>query len=183
MNKVLLIIAGLLFTVLLALVILVAVQPDEYSVERSITIEAPRSHVFAYVNELETWEQWSPWADLDPNVENTYRGPSRGEGSVFEWSGNDDVGSGRMRITESDANGYISIDLEFIEPFESQSQTEFELTDGERGATELTWSMTGENNFLSKALGLFMSMEDMIGDDFEKGLEQLKQVVESGPRN
>ena len=156
----------------------VAMQPADFRIERSAAIAAPPADVFAQVNDFHNWTAWSPWEKLDPALKKTYSGAAAGGGAVYEWAGNDQVGTGRMTLTDSQPSNLIRIKLEFIKPFEATNTTEFLLTpDG--GGTKVTWSMTGNNNFMAKAAGLFMNMEKMVGGDFEKGLAQMKTVAEA----
>lgn len=76
-----------------------ATQPDSFSVERTISISAPPEKVFAHLNDFHAWDAWSPWAKLDPAMKTTYGGPASGPGATYEWTGNSDVGTGRMEIT------------------------------------------------------------------------------------
>ena len=167
-----------LVAVLAILAGVIVMQPAEYTVVRSATINAPPPVVFALINDFHQWEQWSPWAKLDPNMKTTYSGPTSGPGAAYHWIGNDDVGEGRMTIKDSTPSDKVNIDLEFIKPFESRSLTAFALRP-EGSGTNVSWTMTGQNNFMSKAMTLFMSMDKMVGNDFEKGLAQLKAVAEA----
>lgn len=165
---------------ILGLVALVATRPATFAVERSQTIAAPPETVFALVDDFHTWDQWSPWEDLDPDMEKTFSGAESGQGAVYSWVGNDDVGTGKMTITESDPLETIVIDLEFIEPFPSSSVTTFQFApDGD--GTKVTWTMTGENDFVGKAFSLAYDMDEMIGGDFEKGLGQLDAAARAAP--
>lgn len=158
----------------------VATRPSEFRVERKATIAAPASAVFAQVNELRKWEAWSPWAKRDPAMKQTYTGPAAGTGAVTAWVGNHEVGEGRMTIIESRPNELVRIKLDFLKPFEATHTAEFTFApDGNQ--TVVTWSMSGENNFLAKAIHLFISMDKMIGGDFESGLAQMKSLAEAAP--
>src|SRR5216683_3299494 len=98
------ILLGALVVIVLIVVIfcvVVALQPAQYHVERSTTINAPASLVFAQVNDFHKWEAWSPWAKLDPAMKQTYEGAPAGTGAVLKWSGNSKVGEGTMTLTES----------------------------------------------------------------------------------
>lgn len=178
----------LLLKILLAIVLLVggflayvAAQPAEYRVARSATINAPPDAVFAQVNDFHNWQKWSPWAELDPNAKVTFEGPAAGVGAVFKWSGNDDVGEGSMTLIESRPHEFVHIDLKFVRPFEDSADVTFSLhPQGEQ--TAVTWAMSGKNNFFGKLVCLFMDMDQMIGADYEKGLAQLKAVVEKPPQ-
>jgi hypothetical protein len=159
-------------------VIVVAVQPAPYRVVRTAKVAAPQPFVFEQVNDFHKWEAWSPWAKLDPGMKQTYEGPPAGTGAIYYWSGNKKVGEGRMTITESRPSDLVRIKLEFIKPFASTADTEFSFKP-EVNQTTVVWSMSGTKNFMSKAFGLFVNMDKMIGSDFEKGLAQLKSVAES----
>lgn len=152
-------------------------RPSDFRVERSKTIAAPPAAVFARVNDLHQWEAWSPWAKLDPEMTTTFSGADAGVGAKYAWTGNKKVGEGRMEITESRPNDLVQLRLEFLKPFKATNTTEFQLYP-EDGATRVTWTMTGRNNLMSKAFGVFVNMDQLIGKDFEKGLDRMKELVE-----
>jgi hypothetical protein len=133
------------------------------------------------VNDFHNWTAWSPWAKLDPAMKQTYEGAPAGTGAVSTWAGNKDVGEGRMTIIESRPSELIRIKLEFFKPFAATNTAEFTFKPA-GDQTAVTWSMAGEKNFMAKAFGLFMNMDKMIGDDFEKGLANLKSVTETAPK-
>lgn len=154
-----------------------AMQPDEYSVTRTASMAAPVEAVFPYINDLQKWEAWSPWARMDPKAKNTFAGPQAGEGAYFKWEGNKDVGVGSMTITESRANEFIRIKLVFEKPFAGISDTLFTFKE-ENAQTQVTWTMSGKNNFLGKAISLVMNCDKMVGGQFEKGLASIKALAE-----
>lgn len=166
-KKVLIIIVIVLVLLMLGLVGLIQMQPNDFRVERSTTINASPAAVFPHVNDFRLWQQWSPWAELDPECEYTYAGPDAGTGAIFAWSGNSDVGEGRMTILESRPHEFIQIELHFIRPFESTSTTEYTFEPAGDGTT-VTWAMHGQHNFFTKAMCLIMDMDDMLGPDFER---------------
>jgi hypothetical protein len=160
------------------LAVVVGTQPEEYKVTRTTTVRASPDVIFNQINDFHNWDKWSPWAKLDPNMKTTYSGASAGVGSSYAWTGNDEVGEGKMTVVESRPGEQVKIDLDFIKPFEAKNVTEFLLKpDGD--TTQVTWAMTGKKNFVTKAFCLVMDMDKMVGGDFEKGLAQLKTVVES----
>ena len=174
------ILLGVLLLVAVFLAV-VAMQPAEFTVERTTTISASPAAVFEQVNDFHHWDAWSPWLDLDPQARISIDGPSSGEGAIYRWSGNADVGEGSMTILESRPDELIRIKLEFIRPFAGANTVEFTFKpEGEQ--TSVTWSMFGNKNFVSKAICMFVSMDDMIGGKFDEGLARLKKVVE-GARN
>jgi uncharacterized protein YndB with AHSA1/START domain len=164
---------------IIAAVIVVALQPDDYRLTRSAVIAAPAAEVFPHVNDLRKWEEWSPWAKLDPAAKVTFEGPRAGPGAVFKWAGNDKVGAGTMTITESKPNERVATRTDFVKPFEGTSSSDF-IFSQTGNQTNVIWTMTGTHNFIGKAMCLVMSMETMLGPEFEKGLMQLREVVEKG---
>lgn len=162
----------------LVLVVVIAMQPAAYRVERSATMNAPAAAVFAQINDFHKWDAWSPWKDLDPAAKITYAGPESGAGASFAWDGNDDAGAGKMTILESKAPEHLTIELEFTRPFAAKCMTAFDLkADG--GKTTVTWSMSGENNFVCKAFSLLCDTDAMVGKDYEKGLASIRTLVEA----
>jgi len=163
---------------LLALLVVVAIQPSTFRVSRSTDIAAPPDVVFAEVNDLHRWEAWSPWARIDPASRTTYAGAESGEGAIMSWAGSDKVGEGRMTIVESQPGRLIRLRLEFIKPFQATNMAEFTFEQAVDG-TSVTWSVSGERNFVFKAMGLLINCNKMMGSQFDKGLVQLKTVAET----
>jgi hypothetical protein len=162
------------------LVIVVATQPADFRYERSATINASPSKVFDHVNNFHHWEEWSPWAKRDPNAKTAYEGPESGEGAKFSWSGNNEVGEGKMTIIESTPHKIVAIRLEFLRPMKAINTGEFVFKPvGDQ--TQVTWSMHGKNSFMGKAFGMIVDCDKMIGKDFEQGLANLQSIVESSP--
>ena len=180
-KKILLGIVIVVVVLVAVLAIAAALQPAHYHIERSATINAPASVVFAQVNDFHKWETWSPWAKIDPAMKQNYEGASSGTGAIYTWAGNNQVGEGRMTITESHPSDLIKIKLEFIKPWSATNATNFAFKP-QGNQTAVTWTMDGDNNFMGKAFGLFMNMDKMVGGDFEKGLAQLKSVAETAAR-
>jgi hypothetical protein len=165
--------------IVIVLIVIVALQPSEFRVARSANMSALPPEVFTQVNDFHKWEAWNPWGKVDPAMKQTYDGAPAGTGATYSWSGNKEVGEGRMTITESRPNDLIRIKLEFFKPFAANNTAEFTFKP-EGNQTMVTWSMFGQNNFMAKAVHLFMNMDKMIGGQFEKGLAQMKSVVEAG---
>ena len=179
--KILLVLAVIGFVV----VLLVARQPSEFRIERTTVIDAPASAVFAQVNDFHRWGAWNPWGKLDPEMKQTYDGAPGGVGAAYAWVGNRQVGEGRMTITESrpkaQAPRKVVMRLEFLKPFANTATAEFTFKP-QGNHTAVTWSMTGTNNFMAKAIHLVMNMDRMIGGQFDRGLADMKAAVEAAPR-
>ena len=163
--------------VVVLFLIAVAMQPSDFKVERTATVHAPAPVAFAQVNDFQNWRAWSPWEKVDPALKRQYEGPKAGTGAVYAWQGNKEVGEGRMTIVESRPGELVRIKLEFFKPFAATNTAEFSFKPSGDG-TAVTWTMTGQNNFLAKAMCLFVNMDRMVGGMFEQGLAQMKTGVE-----
>jgi uncharacterized protein YndB with AHSA1/START domain len=156
----------------------VATRPADYRITRSRTVAAPPEAVFAFINDFHNWGQWSPWEKLDPAMKKEFSGPPAGTGSSYYWVGNNQVGEGRMTITDSRPPQSVAIRLEFLKPFAATNAVQLELAPSGSG-TNVTWSMSGHNNFIAKAFTAFMDMDKMVGSDFERGLANLDAATAS----
>jgi hypothetical protein len=179
MLKRVVIVLGLLVVGLLAVI---AMRPDTFHVERSMTFTGPPAAAFGMVNDFHQWPQWSPWEKLDPGIKRTFGGSPAGMGALYSWTGNDKVGEGRMTITGSQPSSQVDIKLEFIKPWQATNATTF--TFAPQGAeTKVVWAMDGQSNFMSKAIGLVWNMDSLVGKDFERGLAQMKSAAEAATAN
>ena len=169
---------GILIVVAIAVVLVLAfMKPENFVVVRSATINASPEKIAPFINDFHNWNAWSPWAKLDPNMKTTYSGPDSGVGSVYEWEGNSKVGKGRMEI-QSVQPAKTSIKLDFLKPFEGHNTADF-VFEPQGSATRVTWVMYGPLAFFpGKLMSVFVSMDKMIGGDFDKGLADLKTAAE-----
>ena len=170
-------IALVVVLLLAAVLIFAATRPDTFRVTRSATIKAPPEKIFPLVADFKRWTAWSPWEKMDPNLKRSYGGAAEGKGATYAWEGDRNVGQGRMEITDAAAPGRVAIKLDFLKPFEAHNTVLFTLA-GRGESTEVTWDMQGPANYLSKLIGVFVSMDRMVGGDFEAGLANLKAVAE-----
>ena len=157
-----------------AFAIRVATRPDVFRVERSTVIDAPPERIYPLLTDFREWRRWSPWEGLDPDLQRTYSGAENGRGAVYQWSGNRKAGAGRMEIVEADPPRRLLLKLDFLKPFESHNTTEFLLTP-RGGGTEVRWVMEGPNTTGSKVMQSVVSMDRLVGRDFERGLEGLRR--------
>jgi hypothetical protein len=172
-------IAGIAAAVVVAGIVGFAMRrPDSFYVERSTTIGASPETLFAIIDDFHRWPDWSPWEKIDPQMNRTHSGPARGKGAIYEWAGNKKVGAGRMEIIESEAPSRVRIKLDFLEPFEAHNIADLEL-EREGAGTRVTWALHGPCNFITKVMGVFVSMDKMVGKDFETGLANMKRIAES----
>lgn len=172
------IIAIVIVVAIVAVLGFAATRPDTFRVQREIDIKAPPEKVFALIDDLHRWTAWSPWEKRDPAMKRTYGGPVSGKGANYAWDGSREVGAGRMEIVDAASPSSIQIQLDFLKPFEAHNTAEFTLKPAGDG-THVTWAMYGPSPFISKVMGLFFSMDAMIGKDFEAGLANLKSAAQS----
>jgi hypothetical protein len=156
-------------------------KPDMFTVRRSALVQAPAERIFPLVNNFHQWAAWSPWENRDPAMKRTYTGAESGEGAVYAWDGNKDVGSGRMEILDASSPSKITIKLDFFKPFEGHNTAEFTMLPQSGAAgptTSVNWVMHGPAPFMHRVMQVFMDFDKMIGKDFEAGLANLKKLTE-----
>jgi uncharacterized protein YndB with AHSA1/START domain len=175
-------IVGIVVGILILLVVVVlgiaSTRPDSFRVGRSTKVKAPPERIFAILNDFHQWPSWSPWEKMDPAMTRTHSGAASGKGAIYAWKGNKKVGEGRMEIIEAAPPSKLTIKLDFLKPFEAHNTAEFTL-EPQGDSTGVTWSMSGAQPFMFKVMSLFMSMDKMIGKDFESGLANIKTSAES----
>lgn len=168
-------IVGIVLIVLVAIIIVLGlVAPKEFSAERHTTIEAPLELVFNTVNDLSTWESWSPWKEMDPEMKVTLGETTVGEGASYTWTG-EESGSGKMTILTSNPHENLETEVFFDGMGSAKGPWSFEAT--EEG-TKVSWGFQSKIPFPWNALMLFQNMEAAVQKDFDRGLELLKSVVE-----
>lgn len=162
---------------IVGVVVLAAMQPSAFRIERSAVVRASPEKVFSMINDLHALNTWNPFLKIDPEAKVIYSGPAAGKGAAYAWEGAK-TGSGRMEITDATAPTKVLARLDFYKPFAANNIAEY-IVDGRGGATNVTWAMSGRSAFMHKLMGLFFSMDKMIGKTFEDGLADLKAKVEA----
>lgn len=157
--------------------VLAAMRPDTFRVQRSIDINAPADKIFPLINDYRNWGSWSPYEHVDPGMQRTFSGAPTGKGSVYEWNGNKNIGHGRMEILEATPSSKIVIKLDFFSPFEAHNMAEFTMQP-KGSATNVIWAMHGPVPFMAKIIHMFMNMDRMVGGQFQQGLTSMKAVAE-----
>lgn len=164
-------------TAVVVMLSLAATRPHRFRVQRAIDIQAPAPKVYALLQDFHEWQRWSPWEKLDPALQRKHSGATSGPGAVYAWHGNNKVGQGRMEIRQATAPTQLSIQLDFLKPFEAHNTADFVLE--QRGdSTHVLWAIHGPQPFIAKLMGLFFDMDRMVGKDFETGLANLKAIAE-----
>ena len=173
--KALKIIGITLLAIVIILGIVISIQPSHGHIEKSIVINAPASKIFPEVSNFRNFTAWSPWSKMDPEVQTTFEGPDGAVGSKMSWNG-PKTGTGSQWIEEIEENKLVKNGMSFGEN-DIKYYSEFNLTPEGEG-TRVTWTYDGPNGGVSgKAMWLFMGA--MLNSQYEQGLADLKQIVES----
>jgi carbon monoxide dehydrogenase subunit G len=173
-------IAVIVILAVVVVLVLASREPDHFRVQRSASIDAPPARIFPLINDFHRWGAWSPYEHKDPDMKRTFSGAGSGQGSIYEWAGNSNIGSGRMEIVESSAPSRVAIQLDFLKPFKAHNMATFTMEPAGRG-TNVTWAMDGPTPFVGKIMHVFFNMDRMVGTDFEAGLVNLKTAAEHEP--
>jgi len=170
-------IALVVLVVLGALLIYAATRPDMLHVQRTQLINASPEKIGPLINDMHAFNTWNPYNRKDPQMKGSYHGPNAGPGAAFDFSGDKNVGAGRISIVEPRAPHTVSMKLDMTEPMAASNEIDFRLAP-QGAATEVTWSMRGHTPYIGKLMGIFFNMDKMIGTDFENGLASLKALAE-----
>jgi uncharacterized protein YndB with AHSA1/START domain len=172
-------ILGLIIGIIVLILIVAAVSPKDYAVEREITINKPISEVFNYIKYLKNQDNYSVWAGMDPNMKKTFRGTDGEVGFVSAWeSDNKDVGKGEQEIMKIDEGNRIDFELRFMEPFEATDDAYMVTQEVAPTITKVKWGFSGSMDYPMNLMLLFMDIEGILGADLQKGLENLKKELE-----
>lgn len=171
------IIAIVLAVLIAGFLVLAAMRPNTFRVQRSIDIKAPPEKVFPLIDDYKHWASWSPYEKMDPAMKRTFSGAPSGKGAVYEWDGNKNIGRGRMEIIDATPSSRVVIKLDFFSPFEAHNVAEFTMQP-KGNATNVTWAMQGPLSYMAKIMHMLFSMDRMVGGQFEQGLSNMKVVAE-----
>lgn len=173
-------IIGIVVVVLVVgVLVIAAMQPDTFRIQRTTSIKASPEQIFPFLNDFEKAMAWSPYEKKDPAMKRRLSGATGGKGAVYEFEGNNEVGAGRIEIIDSQPLEKVTLRLDMVKPMKGSNIVEY-ILEPQGDTTEVTWAMHGSAPFISKVICLFLNMDKMVGGDFEKGLASLKSLVETG---
>ncbi len=153
--------------------------PKEYSVSREVTINRSKADVYDYARMLKHQHDYSVWWKMDPNQVTTYTGEDGTVGFIAAWKSElDSVGSGEEEIVAMQEGERIEFALRFLEPFESQAKSAMLFSAPDSATTLPTWTFDGKMSYPFNVMQLFISMEDMLGQDIQEGLQNMKVILE-----
>jgi uncharacterized protein YndB with AHSA1/START domain len=177
MLKIMAIIGAVIMVAIVVVLIMAALKPNVFRVQRATLIKAPPEKIFPLINDYRNWASWSPYEKKDPAMKRTFSGAASGKGAVYEWDGDKNVGHGRMEILDAPPPSKVTLKLDFMRPFEAHNIVDFVIEPRSEGAS-VTWDMRGPVPFMGKVMHVFINMDRMVGTDFEIGLANLKAIAE-----
>ena len=177
MAKIFAAIGAVLVVGIAVVLILAAMKPDTFQVQRSAAINAPPEKIFALINDFKAWTAWSPYETRDPGMKRSYGASTSGKGATYAWEGDGNVGAGNMEIIEASPSSKVTLNLNMVKPIQAHNVVDFTLVpQGE--STMVTWTMRGSVPYFAKIIHVFLDMDRMVGGDFETGLKNLKAAAE-----
>jgi uncharacterized protein YndB with AHSA1/START domain len=177
MLKILSVIGAVVVAGIAAVLILAAMKPDTFRIQRAAAIKAPPEKIFPLINDFKAWSAWSPYETKDPAMQRTFSTATSGKGATYAWDGNSNVGAGNMLITDAPAPSKVALDLNMTRPMTAHNKVEFTLVPAGE-TTTVTWAMQGGTPYFAKIIHVFFNMDKMVGGDFETGLKNLKAAAE-----
>ena len=177
MSKVLVVVGTVSAVGVAFILVRAAMLPNDFRLSRSTSIKAPREKVFTLISDMKSFNQWNPFAKMDPNTKTVYRGPVGGPGAAFDWEGTGKAGKGCLEIVEVNPPATVAMKLDILKPMEGHNKVVFALqTNGD--ATGVSWTMTGPYPYLNRIFGTIFNVDKMIGGTFDSGLADLKRIAE-----
>src|SRR5262249_42727734 len=150
--------------------------PSYVNVARSVVINAPEYAVFPYLNNLHSFNDWSPWRARDPQLQATFSGPNEGKGAKLEWTRSKrEVGDGRMAIDESKPSKHIDLTMS-VNGMDGVGA--FDVTPSGSGS-KVTWSFGYESGSSPFKRWKGLMLDRFIGSEYQGGLAKLKERIES----
>ncbi len=177
MLKTLGLIAAILGLVLAGLLLYASTKPDNFSVQRTVSIKAPPEKIFPLINSLRGFNAWDPFSKKDPAIKIVHSGPDSGNGAKYAWEGNRQVGSGRVEIVDATPPSSVNMKLDMLTPMEAHNDVQITL-EPKGDTTRVTWSMKGRSPYIAKVMDTVFGMDRMVGREFEAGLANLKELAE-----
>lgn len=174
--KIILLIIAILLIIPLVTALFV---PKDYTIEREILINKPKLEVFDYIRFLKNQDNFSVWAKMDPDMKKEYRGTDGEVGFVSAWeSQNGEVGKGEQEIKKIKDSERIDFELRFLKPFTTTASAYMATEYIYENQTKVKWGFKGHLPYPFNLMLLFMNMDQIIGDDLETGLTNLKVLIE-----
>jgi uncharacterized protein YndB with AHSA1/START domain len=177
MLDILNIILALIAIAALGVLVVAAMKPGTFRIERSLAVNAPAERVYALIADMKAMNSWNPFAKSDPAIQIDYSGPNSGPGAAYSWDSSGRAGKGRMEVIDATPARSVEMSLIMQKPFAAENRVHFSLQPS--GSTTLvTWAMSGPWPYLHRIMGTVFNTDKMVGGEFEKGLRDLKSIAE-----
>ncbi|MEP7322825.1 MAG: SRPBCC family protein [Saprospiraceae bacterium] len=166
----------------MALVLIVALFVSKsYSLDRSITINKPKSEVFDYISYLKNQDYFNKWVMADPHMKKDFRGTDGQVGFVYLWDGNKKAGKGEQQIKAIVPGQRLDVEIRFIKPFEGIAQTAIVTETLTEQQTKVNWSMSSSMKYPMN-IALLIGIDKMLGKDLQDSLNNLKGILEANQK-
>lgn len=168
--------------VLAGFLLVAALKPADYLIQREIVIQAKPEAIFPYLVSMKKADQWMPWKEGDPQVVTSYSGPEEGVGAISSWESPGQMGTGQAEVVGVTPNQLVKTKITYTKPMVMSQDSEFSLAP-DAGGTRVAWRVTGQQPFIPRLICtlMFMNLDKFVGGEFEKGLGKLKLILEKNP--
>ena len=178
-KKILIGVAAVAILLIGVVVVLAFIAPTDFQVEREITINKPKSEVFAYAKMLKNQNDWGPWFKKEPTMKQEFRGTDGTVGFTSHWNGTTaEVGEGEQEIKRIVEGERIETELRFIRPFESRADAYLTTEAAGDAQTKVKWGFSSSMPRPMNIVLLVMDMDKEVGKDFGEGLASMKEILE-----
>jgi uncharacterized protein YndB with AHSA1/START domain len=151
----------------------------DYSIKTEVVINKSKAVVFEYLKHLKNQNKFSVWASMDPNMKTEFRGTDGTEGFISAWDSDmKNVGKGEQEILKVVDGERIDYEIRFLKPYKSTSWAYITTATVNDNQTRVRWEFNGNMKYPTNLMLLFMNMEKMVGNDLNKGLQNLKTILE-----
>lgn len=160
------------------LVIAAFTASGKIEVRHAVYIKAPVSIIFSELNSWQSFREWNPWREVDPDMQVEIEGPEEMVGSIYRWKGKK-VGEGQMKKTFIRPDSLIEYQVIFYQPWGHSVNRGYWLIEPDSSGSRVTWVFSGNHPFLFRMLRFFFNLEEKIEKDFDRGLHTLKEKTET----
>ncbi len=170
------IVVYIILALIVGLLIVSALMPNSFNVEKSTVINKPISAVMSRIANLKDYALWNPWQQSDPTATNSITGTPGTPGHKYAWQGKK-VGEGALTLNQMDDRN-IHFDLEFFKPWKSKAKDNWHFEPIGSNETKVTWQNSGQLPWpVARMMGPMISKG--LNKQFVEGLNNLKKLCES----
>ena len=162
---------------IVALLIIVAIMPAKYTVQKEVVINKPDADVYSKIADFNHYRNWNPWQKSEPSAKYKITGNPSSIGHKYNWEGKK-IGTGSLTVKTLNPHKNIELDLEFVKPWKSKAHDNWKFEDLKNGSTKVIWHNTGPLPFgIARLMGPVITKN--LSHQFEQGLTSLKEMCEN----